>query len=398
MVKWICVLALSFSFNIFASGKVKFDFDDLIEVDNGLHIHARVKRGRSDLKPILLLNGLSQDIDHWETAEPVLFDGGPTVIELDLVLQGRSLIKRLKGDFSAQDPIVKPLIMKGGWFDNPPVLPMVTVQSQANYVIRALDELGFKDQVHLLGLSYGGGLALQMAVDYPDRVASAILTAPYVIPILKQHKLIRKLIYYSRLWFPWTWFVRSEDLYDVILRGLVVTTYPSAEPEILKWHPVYQPYGAAELVRGIRHLDYNERLPRLRVLLHLVMAGDDKYILKSQLEEFWKAVPEHLRGSVIEIEGVEHKVNESVGPFLAAWTRHLTEDPQFSRNPGRFLGVPREGRAMEVNGRREISLVKAEPCEHYLGGIAAEMPIDRIKRNWLVKILKASSALFVERR
>ena len=91
------------------------------------------------------------------------------------------------------------------------------------------------------------------------------------------------------------------------------------EPEILKWGP-YQALAASELVRGIRHLDYHKLMDaNFRVPTHLIIAGEDQYIPKDKLEEFWSAVPTRVRGSYLEIQGSEHKMNESVGPFLASW-------------------------------------------------------------------------------
>lgn len=47
----------------------------------------------------------------------------------------------------------------------------------AGYVVRLLDELGV-DRVHLLGNSLGGGTAMRLALDHPDRVGRLVLMGP----------------------------------------------------------------------------------------------------------------------------------------------------------------------------------------------------------------------------
>lgn len=47
----------------------------------------------------------------------------------------------------------------------------------ASYVIGLLDQLGI-DRVHLLGNSLGGGTAMRLALEYPDRVGRLILMGP----------------------------------------------------------------------------------------------------------------------------------------------------------------------------------------------------------------------------
>jgi hypothetical protein len=244
-----------------------------------------------------------------------------------------------------------------------------------------IKNLGFDGPVVLMGLSYGGGLALQMAADYPDQVAAAVLAAPYVVPLPDQDNQIRQMIKLSRQLNPTLQSVPDNDLYDLILRGMVVSTYPLIEPEITKWRPPFQAFAASELVRGIRHLSYRELLKKLRVPLHLVIAEHDSYIPRKKLEEFWSSVPLPVRGSFLEIQGVEHKINESVGPFLAAWVWELTTNDSYLTRPGRFLGEPERGFVTEVGGFRVVQMPKTNPCETWLSDTGIHPPVDRIRRD-----------------
>ncbi len=255
----------------------------------------------------------------------------------------------------------------------------------------------------LLGLSYGGGLALQMAADHPEQIQSAILAAPYVFPLPDQDQLIKQVVsllqnfseaghnqavqklkntmrqispmlpeasingfvgYLTYGWPQWST-LTYDDLYDLVLRALITSTYHLVEPEILKWDPPYQAIAAAELVRGIRHLDYRRLLSKnFHVPLHLVEAGREQYVPKDLLEEFWSAVPDSVRGSVLEIQDVEHKMNETAGAFLAAWAWDVATNPDFLRYPGRFLGNPQRSVAVEMEGSHRV--IALGNCEKVL--------------------------------
>jgi 3-oxoadipate enol-lactonase len=52
-----------------------------------------------------------------------------------------------------------------------------SIQDQANDALTLLDRLGIQ-RAHVAGHSYGGDIALQLAADHPDRVASLILLEP----------------------------------------------------------------------------------------------------------------------------------------------------------------------------------------------------------------------------
>ncbi|HEY0904395.1 MAG TPA: alpha/beta fold hydrolase [Marmoricola sp.] len=63
-----------------------------------------------------------------------------------------------------------------GGSDKPPVVGNYYRHS-AGYVVRLLDELQI-DRVHLLGNSLGGGTAMRLALEHPDRVGRLVLMGP----------------------------------------------------------------------------------------------------------------------------------------------------------------------------------------------------------------------------
>lgn len=101
---------------------------------------------------VLGIHGWSQR-NGWHTWEPVmdpLADAGYFVVSVDMPGWGKS-----------------PAL------NNTPLIG----QKAASVIIDMLDELQ-KETAVLMGKSWGGGVAVTTAVDYPDRVSHLILTAP----------------------------------------------------------------------------------------------------------------------------------------------------------------------------------------------------------------------------
>lgn len=96
-------------------------------------------------KPIVLLHGLGGYLEEWAEAQQALAQHH-AVHALDLPGFGRS----------------QPL-------DHP------TLPSLARHLLATLDELGITEPIHLAGNSLGGAIAMQVAVEAPDRVATLVL-------------------------------------------------------------------------------------------------------------------------------------------------------------------------------------------------------------------------------
>ena len=96
--------------------------------------------------PLLLLNGIGGNIEMWEPVVRRL--GDRTVIMLDMPGTGGS------------PPLVRPRRMRG----------------YAALVVELLDELGIA-RTDVLGYSWGGALAQELAFRAPDRVGSVVLAA-----------------------------------------------------------------------------------------------------------------------------------------------------------------------------------------------------------------------------
>lgn len=113
-----------------------------------IHIHDKKLYFREYGKgePIVFLNGMMMSTSSWIPFADTV-SKGYRMITVDLLDQGRS-----------DD-------CEEGY----------TVDTQASYLNSFLDKLGL-DRVHLLGMSYGGKVALTFAVKYPSKVKSLILS------------------------------------------------------------------------------------------------------------------------------------------------------------------------------------------------------------------------------
>ena len=110
---------------------------------NGLRIHAQI---RGEGEPLLLYSGIWGEVGLWERLLPYL--GGFRTIAFDPPGIGRSQL---------------------------PAFPL-TMRGLARFGTAVLDELGI-ESAHVLGASFGGAVAQQMAFSHPSRVRRLVLAS-----------------------------------------------------------------------------------------------------------------------------------------------------------------------------------------------------------------------------
>jgi pyruvate dehydrogenase E2 component (dihydrolipoamide acetyltransferase) len=108
----------------------------------------RTLRAGEGNMPALLIHGFGGDLDAWQMTQPDLA-ADRAVTAIDLPGHGESTKQIRTGDLA----------------------------ELADTVVQAMDALGLA-QAHLVGHSLGGGVALQLALTNPGRVASLALIAP----------------------------------------------------------------------------------------------------------------------------------------------------------------------------------------------------------------------------
>lgn len=262
----------------------------------------------SDGEPtIVLLNGLTYSTRDWNSFANALVDLDPKkgILRFDMYAMGKTL---LEGKL--------------------PVLQTVPYQKQVDLLAKVLKELEIQ-KPHLVGLSYGGGIALAYAAQYPMKVGEIVLMAPFTEPLESQDRWIRTQIHLNRAMFPYNP-ASFDELYDYFLKQIVYATYPSAEPTVLE-NP-YKLEAVFRMVQGIRKFEakaFVKDLPENSV--HLMVANQDQYIPQEVMDKFWKQLPKAKRASRINISYSEHKIPEAIAGFAAAWTMEILKNPELKK-------------------------------------------------------------------
>lgn len=131
-------------------------------------VHGKVA-GNQDAPLVLGLHGWSQR-NGWHTWEPLLLPlaaAGYYAVSVDMPGWGQSVPQQ-------QEPMTR--------------------ETAVRVVLAVLDGLGYR-QAALMGKSWGGGIALSLALAHPERVTKLILTAPafrelHELPNLQQPVLL----------------------------------------------------------------------------------------------------------------------------------------------------------------------------------------------------------------
>jgi pimeloyl-ACP methyl ester carboxylesterase len=271
-------------------------------------------------KPTLvLLNGLTYATKDWRPLTRELKARGLGVLRLDFEGQGKTLAEH--GPATAAYPYA----------------------DQAKDVVLVLEALAVDAPVDVVGLSYGGGIAVALGGLHPDKVRSLVLLAPYTQPVQAQDDWVRTQVAYARALNPLNP-ATDDELYDHYMRLLIYGTYPMVEPSLLD-HP-YRLEAAYRLVQGIRKLPVEELSSQFAdQALHLVVAGEDQYLTSGELDRFWRETPARARGSRIVLQGVQHKIPEIVPKYLAAWLALVAAGDARLTGGASFRGLPAAGEA-----------------------------------------------------
>ena len=97
------------------------------------------------------------------------------------------LLHGLAGDCSAWNPQINvlkedykvvPLDNRGAGRSSAPDYPYTT-RLFADDTIGLMDAIGITEPAHIIGRSMGGAIAQEMAINYPDRVRSMLITASF---------------------------------------------------------------------------------------------------------------------------------------------------------------------------------------------------------------------------
>lgn len=305
--------------------------EDYVDIGNGERLWASYKPAKNGAPTVVLLHGLTYTMKPWNIFSDDLVKQNPDVgvLRYDMTGMGKTLL--------------------GGPL---PVNYEITYQTQVRQ-LHALINVYKIEKPTLVGLSYGGAIALAYAATYPGTFDKLILMAPFTEPLESQDRYIRTQIAATRLAFPFNP-ATDEQLYDFFLRQFIYTTYPLSEPVTLA-----NPYileSIFQMVRSIRFFRAEtivNLLPKNSV--HLMVAGQDQYLPREVLERFWNVLPEGTRASRINIAFSEHKIPEAIPSYSAAWVNEIIKN-----NPLVTGGRVFEGNSWTYkarSGEHEISLL-----------------------------------------
>jgi pimeloyl-ACP methyl ester carboxylesterase len=132
-----------------------------VEID-GATVHYQ-EFGEPSNPALLMIHGFTASAYVWKTVAPVLADEGFRVVAIDLLGFGYS--------------------EKPSWFD-------YTIASQARMASRFMDRLGI-GRATVVGSSYGGAVALTLALDYAERVEKLVLVDAVINDEATSHPIMR---------------------------------------------------------------------------------------------------------------------------------------------------------------------------------------------------------------
>lgn len=239
---------------------------------------------RSGHPPAVLLHGLGTDRRVWLYQVPAFCARVPTLL-VDLRGHGRS---------SAPE---------GEW----------TIADMAHDVVRLFRHLGI-ERGHLIGLSMGGMVAQQLAIDYPYAAASLVLASTIAgAPPEAEHGELQ--------------FIAEHSMAEIAQRHLTAAFTDAVDP-VMRGHFVEMvalddKASYARAARAMWNFSPGRRLGEIAVPTLVMLGEGDRIVPLPWLE----AVSQRIRGArLVRIPGAGHLCN-------------LEQPQEFNRAVLEFLGV-----------------------------------------------------------
>ncbi len=235
-------------------------------------------------------------------------------------------------------------------FGGTPNLPEPpTFEGYAEWVARFLDAVGVDEPAFVVGHSFGGGVAIKLAHDHPDRVRYLVLINSVGGTTWSAANLVSSLV--SRP--PWTWPLRPpEEILPLrYLRRILPIIVEDAVPNLVR-----NPLGLLDVLNLLRRADLLAELQELRrrELPVVVLWGDHDTV-----------IPRASFAALCSAIGSEGEVVEGRHSWL------LADPDAFGSILTNSIAVAKLARQLEVQEEGE----KGEPGPGLARRIARHIPL-----------------------
>lgn len=204
---------------------------------NGRQLHVRLLEGEASGRPLLLLHGFGVAGGvNWDQIAPLLVAERPLIIPDFL---GMGFSERIPGSSEAY-----------------------THQQRAAHLAALLDELDVA-QVDIVGASYGGGVAAQFALDYPEQVNKLVLIGAQVYELGGGFfETLGTLPLGIGRAMTWTALVGGPVAEGMMLGGCEGDGFcPNGVESAARWQPT-RIEGSTDALQGMSRTAVNGRIPQ----------------------------------------------------------------------------------------------------------------------------------------
>jgi len=267
---------------------------------------------------LILLNGLSDRTESWDRLVSAFKEPGYGFLRFDFRGQGRSLEWE---------------IQEHGAFDE-----SVSVEDQSQFLEQILHYFGITEPLQIVGMSYGGGVALHFAAHHSGRVKKLILVAPYVIRL--DHALPLQRMWAGQIemmrgmgLFPASSFEAAQRWYHQFLNHYMDHRFRRAiVDEAVRKACIQLTFG----IMKFNAFPLFGSLPDLSV--HLISGGRDTLVPRGLYSEVWSRLPRTVKQSWLQIEDGEHLLFEQYPEYLASWIERIIQEDSRIAGGQKFSG------------------------------------------------------------
>lgn len=252
---------------------------------------------KENTETLVFLNGLSDSIESWSEIKEY-FKGKNSTLFVDLIGQGLSWQEETK--------------------NSEPLSFVISAEEQAEALKEVWTSLQINSSFHLIGFSYGGGLAIRFASLFPKLVNQLILFLPYTIRLDLAFPLQRawagQIGMLKNIGFLQPHIDIIGSSYKKMIRDYMNFRFSKQIPD----HKQRQ--ASMDLAEGImpfNAFDFFDQLPDKST--HLITVEHDTLVPKSLYREIWSRLPEVKKCSWLNVKDGEHLIFEQAPLYCAQW-------------------------------------------------------------------------------